>query len=134
MGFGKMIGKKKKAPRLRCPGISPAANIRTLCAWCASTPIFEWRMRTRIQNAKHFEREDERMGHRRMKKAPRLRCPGILPTANIRTLCAWCASTPIFERRMRTRIQNTKRFGQEDERMGHQRMKKAPRLRCFILW
>ena len=28
---------------------------------------------------------------------------GISPTANIRTLCAWCASTPISERRMRTR-------------------------------
>ena len=37
-------------------------------------------------------------------------------------------------RRMRTRIQSAMRFGRGDERMGHQRMKKAPHSRCFILW
>ena len=98
--------------------------------------MIDLKMRTRIQNARRFGRKDERMGHRRMKKAPHSRCfksfciTGISPLANIPTPCARCASTPIFGWGMRTRIQNARRFGREDERMGHQRMKKAPHSRC----
>ena len=44
------------------------------------------------------------------------------------------ASSRRLARKMRTRIQSAKRFGREDERIGHQRMKKAPHSRCFILW
>ena len=125
--FGKKLSGWHKNRKV-FSGISPSANICSLCAWQASLPIFERQMRThsaqgQIQKGcksinSHLSARwnlklmravfDERTGRQNKKDTlpggvklnPQL--TGISPLANICSLCAWQASLPIFERQMRT--------------------------------
>ena len=83
-----------------CTGISSKMNIPTPCALKASFQIFGWGMRT---HARAYRTRCVRaLGASAQKNRSANASTGISPLANICTLSAWWASSPISEWQMRT--------------------------------